>query len=276
MFALAVVLSLLVAPTTARAQGGDSETAIDTVVVTAQREAVRQAIVTFVSNVTRWDGENVARWRDPVCPSVSGATHEQGEFIRARILAISAATGAPLGDNEKCEANLLVILTAEPDELWTTWRARHPAMFAEESRQNIERSLDADRPVLVWQNLILNNADGTRPGTAYRHIDSRIRSSVAEGIFSVVAVVDTTAMGGATLGQLADYVSMVSLARIDPEADFGSAATILRLFTKSSEGAPSRLTNWDQAFLKSLYTGRDAWVQQRSFIMTRMREELAP
>jgi hypothetical protein len=45
---------------------------IDTVEVTAHREAMRKAIHTFVASVTRFDGENVARWRYPICPSVTG------------------------------------------------------------------------------------------------------------------------------------------------------------------------------------------------------------
>ena len=102
---------------------------IETVQVTATREQLREAIVTFVSNVTRRDGENVARWHSPVCPSVSGATPEQGEFIRSRILEIAASVRAPVGRNQKCQPNLLVILTEQPAQLWESWRTRSPGMF---------------------------------------------------------------------------------------------------------------------------------------------------
>ena len=74
----------------------DPKATIDTVEVTAQREALRKAIHGFVANVTRFDGENVARWRLPICPAVIGATPQQGEFVRSRILETAVAAGAPI------------------------------------------------------------------------------------------------------------------------------------------------------------------------------------
>jgi hypothetical protein len=87
-------------------------------------------------------------------------------------------------------------------------------------------------------------------------------------------------LGTATFGQLADYIAMASLARIDPrldpDADLAGTSSILRLFGQSSEGVPSKLTNWDQAFLKGLYRSRDAvLLRQRNDIALSMRDELA-
>jgi hypothetical protein len=284
--AAAVGLSWVLGTAVAGPQAVDPKQTIDTVEVTAQREKLRQAIVAFVSNVTRWDGENVARWRMPVCPAVLGATPEQGEFIRARLLEAAAAAGAPFSDDKKCEANLLVILTDQPEQMWATWRERHPKMFSSESPENIKRIVEAKRPVVTWQNATLNNSDGTPPNRIANHrewrlVDSHIRSSVSEDVFSAVVVVNTSATGTATFGQLADYVAMVSLARIDPrldpDTDLAGTSTILRLFGQSSEGVPAKLTNWDQAFLKGLYRSRDAvLLRHRNDIALSMRDELAP
>lgn len=269
-FAACLLASLWVGSALAGPQVTDPAQTIDTVEVTAQREKLRQAIVAFVSNITRWDGENVARWRKPVCPAVSGTTPEQGEYIRSRVLEVAASVNAPFSDDKGCEANLLIILTDHPEQMWA------------------KRIVDGTRPVTTWQNARLNNADGTPPikrGTnqpgEYRLIDSHIRGSVAEGIFSTIVVVNTSATGGATFGQLADYIAMVSLAHIDPridaDTDLPGSSTILRLFAKSSEGVPAKLTNWDQAFLKGLYRSRDAvLLRQRSDIMLSMRDDLAP
>jgi hypothetical protein len=130
---------------------------------------------------------------------------------------------------------------------------------------------------------MLDNADGTSPITSptkspeYRLRDSRIKSGVAENIFSVVVVVDTTRTAGATFGQLADYVAMVSLARIDPDADFADSPTILRLFAEPSlERVSTRLTTWDQAFLKALYRTYDPLLHPRGVIATNMAQDLAP
>lgn len=253
-----------------------SDITIETVQVTATREQLRETIVTFVSNVTRRDGENVARWNSPVCPSVSGATPEQGEFIRSRILEIAASVRALVGRNNKCQPNLLVILTEQPAPLWESWRTRSPGMFYEQSQVEIARALETPRPVSAWLNAMLINADGTRGGEFNRLVDSHIKASVSEDISSVILMVNTTATGGATFGQLADYIAMVGLARIDLDADFGDVGSILRVFAKKAEGAPQRLTNWDHAFLKALYQPDRPLLRPRTDIMLTMREELAP
>jgi hypothetical protein len=270
----------------AGAQAAEPEPTIDTVEVTAQREKLRQAIVAFVSNITRWDGENVARWRKPICLSVAGATSEQSEFIRARVLDVAASVRAPFSDDRKCDANLLVILTDEPQQMWAAWRERHPKMFLGESPENLRRIVETKRPVITWQNATLNNSDGTPPNhlgshQQWRLVDSHIRSSVSEDVFSAIVVVNTAATGTATFGQLADYIAMVSLARIDPrldpDADLAGTPTILRLFGQSAEGVPSKLTAWDQAFLKGLYRSRDAvLLRHRNDIALSMRDDLTP
>jgi hypothetical protein len=67
-------------------------------------------------------------------------------------------------------------------------------------------------------------------------------------------VINDAETGKATFGQLADYVGMVALARVDLSADFAGVDSILRLFATSdpTTAAPARLTQWDQSFLKTL------------------------
>lgn len=253
---------------------------IEDVEVTAEREALRNAIASFVSKVTRVDGENVARWRDPICPSVSGASPEQGEFIRSRIREIAASAGARVNRDPKCRSNLLIALSSEPDELVASLRAGNPRMFRHQGR---EKPGQAKHPVRTWWSALLNNADGTPPiqysssSPQYRLKDSRIASSVAEDISSVVVIVDINATGTATFGQLADYVAMMSLAQLDVEAGLEASSTILRLFANSgSERPPKGLTDWDQAFLSALYGPSGPLLDQRGQIVRSMVRELAP
>lgn len=253
---------------------------IDTVEVTARREALRQAIHSFVSNVTRFDGENVARWRYPICPSVNGVAPDHGEFIRARIVEIAGSAGAPVAPNQKkCAPNLFVILTPKPDELWATFKQRNPKMFILLQPKLVERALST-RPVQTIQNVIVNNSDGTTPfnSWSYRLRDSHIYTSVTEDFTSAVVVVNDAETGGATFGQLADYVAMVALARVDLSADFSAADSILRLFATSDPATPrpARLTEWDQTFLKTLYSVDISDQRPRSLISTTMVRSLVP
>jgi hypothetical protein len=110
----------------------------------------------------------------------------------------------------------------------------------------------------------------------FRAENSRIVSGVAESMDVVVVMVDTQHTGTATFGQLADYVAMVSLARIDLNASLENSKTILRLFSPSVEALPPGLTDLDRAFLKGLYKSRDALVNQRSHIARSMAVDLVP
>ncbi len=60
----------------------------------------------------------------------------------------------------------------------------------------------------------------------------------------------------APISAVADYVAMVALAQIDPQADTARFSTILNDFP--AQGAPTRalqasLTDWDEAYLHGLY-----------------------
>jgi hypothetical protein len=98
---------------------------------------------------------------------------------------------------------------------------------------------------------------------------------VTEDFTSVVVVVNDAKTGQATFGQLADYIAMVALTRVDLTADFAGADSILRLFATSGSGAPpSRLTQWDQSFLKALYDVDISHQRPRKLISTTMIQRL--
>jgi hypothetical protein len=278
--AMSAALSVLSGPTMA---ADDPDTTSDTVEVLGKREALRKTIRTFVADITRTDGDDLARWRRPICPAVSGISRDQGEYVRLRILQIAVLAGAPSARRDQCRSNLFVVLSPRPEEVLAAWGTRNPRVFGVDSREAID-SPWATAPVRVWHNAKLNNADGTPPkedgvvrAREYRLKDSRIASSVAEDISSIVVLVDMRAIGTATLGQLADYVAMAALARIDLRANLASSATILRLFAPSdSESAPPGLTSWDTAFLKGLYGPHDPLLRPRAHIAAIMAQELAP
>jgi hypothetical protein len=77
------------------------------------------------------------------------------------------------------------------------------------------------------------------------------------------------------LGQLADYIAMLGLAEIRLDGDFDGISTILRLFERSGDPPPQSLTQWDQAFLYSLYDTQQASMQQPSMIRTSMVDRMA-
>jgi len=91
---------------------------------------------------------------------------------------------------------------------------------------------------------------------------------------AVVIVVDAARVAHLNMGQLADYVSMVGLAQIRPDADTGTAPTILGLFLQS-DSPPQALSLWDRSFLRSLYETDQSSVLQVNAIAARMVDQIA-
>jgi hypothetical protein len=130
------------------------------------------------------------------------------------------------------------------------------------------------------QNVVLNDSAGTTPYNRenYRLEDSQISDSITEDFTSVFVVVNDSETGKATFGQLSDYVGMVALARVDLSADFSGADSILRLFATSDASAspPTKLTEFDWSFLKTLYGVDISSKRPRSLISTTMVNGLVP
>jgi hypothetical protein len=83
--------------------------------------------------------------------------------------------------------------------------------------------------------------------------DTRLEFNAVRPISSVIVLVDFDDVQAMKLGALTDYISMVGLAQVDLDGNWGDAPTVLRLFTHSADVAAQRLSAWDRGFLKALY-----------------------
>lgn len=261
---------------------------LETVLVRGSRAEVRKQVETFVSQVTRMDGDLIGRWRDSLCPWIVGLSDSQNAFIRNRLVEVEAKVRKrkPQPDR-KCQPNLFVIITGDAEGVLADWKERDPSMFRWKTREGISRSEDAG-PVRIWHNAIELRADDgpwvyqnigpARAAKQGRLQDSRIKQSAKEAITAVVVLLDVKKTGPVTLVQTADYLAMVSLSQVDLKADLGATNTILKLFAEARAGpTPAALTDWDYAFLNALYrVGYYSPMHQRMDISARMSRELAP
>jgi len=110
-------------------------------------------------------------------------------------------------------------------------------------------------------------------GTRVRDV-SRLRGGVMEMMDYVIIVIDANQTSHTTVGALADYVAMVTLAQINPQAETAGAPTILNLFDTGAE-TQTALTSWDLAYLRGLYASSDtprSTRQQEGQIVRRMMQ----
>jgi hypothetical protein len=285
-------------PTPAVTPSAPSSTAkpsLETITVEARRKLDHEVTDYVAAVVVRYLHDSLVRWNAKVCPLVAGLDRERGEFVLARISQNAAAAHAPLA-GEHCAPNFFVVVTTEPDLLLRKWWRRDRRMFNTNNGMGaVNRFLQSQRPIRVWHNATFTSSDGAPlsaesfnsggfgPGlTMYQNVptntmpdDTRLRHTAVQALGSVIVIVDAKKVQDLNVAQMADYVSMVGLAEINPDAELGDTPSILSVF-KASKEPPQGLTSWDRAFLYSLYNTNQASVMQISMIKTEMLKQVAP
>jgi hypothetical protein len=280
------------------------------VTVSARRAKLAPRVRRFVNQIVvpENNGEDgIARWQVlPVCPLVSGLTGQHGEFILERLSEIARMTGVPLA-GEHCRPNLYILVTPQPEGLLNAMEKRNrPFTFGYDASHYplletpagvVNEFIKTPRVVRVWYNsdkrdpwgrpLSYCRLSDVLPGTQkIQQIYIRCGHGTAGGshltlsamtTFSrVFVIVDRSRLHGVTFEQLTAYVAMVGFAKLTPGARLGDAPTILKLFTGAPQAAPADLTEWDQAFLKSLYATEQLAKGQSGQIARAMVREIVP
>ncbi len=254
--------------------GAQAPVELEGLTVTGRR--LTDVIGDFVSEVSApVRGRGLARWRDPVCVGVVNLRADAAAFIADRVTTVAADLGVDTG-REGCRPNIAVIATDDAGALAAALtearlRAfRTGATGTDRGGAALRDFVETERPVRWWQtSLPIDSRTGQRavraPGVCRGEcrgvgdfapvivVDSAslLRSTIINNLQRTVVIFDVDDIQNVSLAQLADYVAMVSLAQIDPNAQTDGYASILNVFAMpdSAEG----LTEWDRAYLAGLY-----------------------
>lgn len=268
LFAAAAALSM---PGSLRAQQGeavtDSEAQAEghSIVVTGANQqvevtAVQRQVRDIVVRTGNLFEEPLARFEDRLCPGVVGLADNFAATINARIRTLAADLDVRVLDDD-CDPNFVVVFTEDGEAMMRRLMADNPRSF-----QYLNSGQQADilepGPVHVWTSVEPRTLTGMPIAQVRSLVDppqmsawqahTRIYTRTRNDITSVMIAFDTDAVRGLTLRQLADYAVMRGLAQTrapdDPAMD-----TILTLF--AAETPPLGLTEFDMAYLRSLYDG---------------------
>jgi hypothetical protein len=249
-----------------------------TIVVTGKRPLTEAKTLEVVRRVARPVGDQLARFKEPVCPRVTGFQSQYEALVAKRIRAVAEAVGAGAGE-EGCVTNLYVVVVDDGREFVAELHRQHPEALEGVSKREFAALANDEGAARSWTKTALTNSAGAtvgRPsptsgggvvkysyGGASVHFGdvnvmqvyetSNIDPSVQQAIVSAWVVLETRATIGKSLTQLADYAALRGLAMMRPGELDGSEDTILALFEPGSEAAPAGLTEFDRAYLKSLY-----------------------
>jgi hypothetical protein len=296
-FLFSVVTFVMLAGTAAAAPG-DSPPPTQ-VTIEARREELKSRVSAFVSDITRQDaasmGQPVAVWNWPLCFSVSGLSRDQGVYVLNRISDDADAARAPLAKDNKCHPNFVVVATSEPEKLLRAWYHHDQLIYNCAFPWPVDEFVGTPRAVRVWYNMDLSLAWPGRPGNVdpahaahslYRRCGrtpqisgstgSRVAAGLVPDFLSVLVVVDLKRVKGYQWAQVADYIAMCGLAKINRNRTVADAPSVLNLFDLSEGAAPSGLTDWDRAFLRALYNTDEHVARQRVAVVNQMVNEIQP
>ena len=277
MLALALAASLFAAPLpqTAPSQAVDPATApvdLEDIVVEGSRlEDTTERFVREVGAPSRRRG--LARWRDGICAGVANLQNDAAQFIVDRVSDtardLDLKVGAP-----GCEPSVLIIATTDAKAFTPQFVASRPRLFRvggagmDRGGAALTAFENSDQPVRWWHvsvpvdetgNIAVripgfcqNSCEGPMDyAPQVETIASRLMKRTEDDLKRVFIIVDVDKIANVSLEQLADYIAMVALAQIDPEADTSGYATILNVFNDPTY-TPG-LTQWDKAYLQGLY-----------------------
>jgi hypothetical protein len=228
---------------------------------------------------------HISRFEHTACPAALGVPPAQRALLVARMRAVGAAAGVPMGP-PNCRPNVLVLVTSDKRQLIEQLERRYPFYLGELSGRQVTRLAQSPEPTALWHLSGTVDADGRQRfatgGNVLVQRTTRASSRIADlahmEFIGSVLVVEMRALEGLTTTQVADYAAMRTFTGADPaRLPDRNLSTILTLLDAPMGSAvPLTLTSWDLAFLQSLYASNASIYAagQRGEIQDGMRREL--
>jgi len=284
---LTSVLSVLIAQDPASNVQDVPATQVDEIIVNGV--PVRPAAEAFVRTVgAPAPGRKAATWADGICVGVGGMAQEPAQYVVDRISDWAGSLGLSVGE-AGCRPNIFVVATDDGDATARALVAARPRDFrtgvadSDPGSRSLEAFQSSGRPIRWWHVSLPVDADSGRPvrrlpgqmplnigetitrpsslmGYGETVTASRIRDETRDDLMQVIIVLDSDALDQADFVQITDYMAMVALAQINPDA-VPAGPSILRLFVPGEAHEPT-MTRWDRAYLEALYTADQSYASQ--------------
>jgi len=199
--------------------------------------AQAQIVDSYVHTVAGTSRHQLLYWpiENPICIRVFGQSPEWADYIKARIRYDALIAEAPL-DRRKCSGpTLQIVFTDQFDDAIQYLAKNKPGVFGYKRDDQMWDDLATIKgPVHVWYK-------------SYDDDDFMIAS--------VLIVVDKAEVRNIGPTALADYLAFVSLTQVNTDKYLPSAPTIVNLISgRGVDGVtPVELSDWDRAYLKSIY-----------------------
>ncbi|HVU22285.1 MAG TPA: hypothetical protein VHE09_16255 [Rhizomicrobium sp.] len=227
-------------------------------------DALASGTTKFVDSRTRLTQiDQVARWRDPICPTTDGLPQAFNTFISDRIRAIAAKAGAPA--EKSCKPNVEIMFTAVPQKMADEVADRSPWLFGTHLSSSARHLATVSHPIQAWYVTATLEPSGRQTtdtpfdpvgvtGTNRKVFGSRLGENKSSVFENILIVADASKIAGHDVGTVADYLAMLALSQIDQSAGCAPLPSITDAFSAcTGAGAVNSLTDADLEYLTGLY-----------------------
>jgi hypothetical protein len=268
---LAVLLLSLAAPAALAAQSTPPAPADGgkDIVVSGQGQTIdRQEVTRQARSVTRETDvryEPMPRFAGFACPGVIGLSRAYAESFVGRLRQIAELLKIPLAKNGNCHANIIVVFTKDGRADLKALQKKNAVLSRQLEPKERRELLHSDGPVHVFSVVETRMQNGSLVPRRRNLTDlpvgqmeggqSLISTGTEREISQVLVLFDRDKLKDKTLQQLADYTIMRVYARTRDAQGPGAPDTILSLFDPGNDTPPLGLTEFDRAYLTSLYEG---------------------
>jgi hypothetical protein len=287
--------------TLAKAQSQSLPT--ESVTVNGEKLAPQEKLRDFTHSYAARSGvaAKMARWKAGICPIVAGLPEAHSKFVVERVRQVANQVGAPVAV-AGCKSNIDIVFTLHPQVLLDGMRKKNRVLLGYHEAAEEEQLATVSHPVQAWYTTQTVDLQGSTtvddklrnhggfyidnpmgalyspifvPDAPAMHVTgSRLGDGLSSQLYHVVIVIDLAKVQGQTVGALADYAAMLSLAQTQ---SFEMCAPVSSITNLVSPGCDVGLkveavTANDLAYLQALYRTdpRASFAHQQSDIVTQM------
>jgi hypothetical protein len=254
------------------AAAAPGETSVPIVVTGTKHRYART--VTELRRIARAPEGVYPRFETRVCPLALGLSPAFARAVEREVANVARRVGAPVAGGS-CRPNLTLIVADDGAGAIRAVQRRMPNLFQTLSGAELEALKGELGPVWTWYEYDQKRRDGApvehasllegnppKPLSPHAYINrnvemSRLSMPVRLDIMLAFVVIDSRAAEGLSVRQLGDGTAMMGLSMVNArQIPALSRATTLQLFTDAAaRGRIEGLTDFDLAYLSSLYSG---------------------
>lgn len=265
--------SVAAQPATSPADAWQDAGAAGDIVVTAQKRDYSRA-VSDVRRITRSPEDVFAPFEQPICALALGMSPPLARKVERRIAEVASRVGLEVA-GVGCRANLTLVVADDGRGVIRAMQRKMPNLLMSLTGAEIGLLKGTPGPVWSWYDYDQKRRDGgpvehvalldgnpPRPLSPHAYVApnvnmSRLTSPIRLDMMLAIVVVDSRAAEALTVQQLGDAAAMMGLSMIDyktvPQITHPSALQLLT--DRTSRERIAGLTNFDRAYLSTLYSG---------------------